>query len=126
MSQIKEDALSNLLGAKMRCVGYLKSYLEQKLNLWLDIVKKSQGCCIVRRRGKSQDNLTNCRMIITVSWDKVIRTHSESNLLNKDDMRKGVLKNLSNAHDNEITCADFSQTSGLLVTGSKDSEVRIW
>lgn len=65
-------------------------------------------------------------MIISTSWDKIIRTHSEVNILNKNDTRNGVLKNVYNAHDSEITCADYSQVSGLLATASKDSEIRIW
>jgi WD40 repeat protein len=46
--------------------------------------------------------------------------------MNKNDTRAGVLKNLNNAHEAEITCADFSQTSGLTATGSKESEIRVW
>jgi WD40 repeat protein len=65
-------------------------------------------------------------MIITTSWDRLIRTHSELNVMSKNDSRNGILKNLSNAHESEITCADYSQVSGLLATGSKDSEIRIW
>jgi hypothetical protein len=38
----------------------------------------------------------------------------------------GVLKNLYNAHENEVLCADISQQSGLLVTGSKEAEIKIW
>ncbi len=65
-------------------------------------------------------------MLVSTAWDKTIRTHLETNILSKTDVRNGVLKNLYNAHDTEILCADYSQRSGLLATGSKGAQIRVW
>lgn len=59
--------------------------------------------------------------LISVSWDRSIAIHSES------EAEEGVLlRRILNSHKNDITALDHSHNLSLIATGSADSAVKVW
>jgi WD40 repeat protein len=42
------------------------------------------------------------------------------------ELRKGPVREVRNAHTKDITCLGYSKILDLVVTGSRDSSVRVW
>ncbi|CAD8131806.1 unnamed protein product [Paramecium pentaurelia] len=58
--------------------------------------------------------------LIASSWDKQIRIYHD------EDNKEIILRNIKNAHPNEIYCGAFSENLMLIATSSKQSEIRLW
>ena len=71
--------------------------------------------------GYGDEDLT----IITTAWDKTIKIHKDD----RDDQKKpieNVLREKRMCHKKDIISGDYAHNLGLMATGSRDNNVRIW
>ncbi|CAG9333906.1 unnamed protein product [Blepharisma stoltei] len=66
------------------------------------------------------------RLLITCSWDKKIMIHNDNLKGGFKEKRRGVVRSISNAHSNDITCIAYSSTLDLIYSGSRDCQIRVW
>ena len=64
--------------------------------------------------------------MITCSWDQSIKAYDESPESLSLSSRKGVIKSIECSHSTEVNIMDYSQNTGLVITGSRDGSLRIW
>ena len=61
--------------------------------------------------------------IISMGWDRTIMVHLDQySETKKDTVRRGK----ENCHRKEIICGDYAHYLGLIATGSRDNQVKIW
>lgn len=63
--------------------------------------------------------------IVTTAWDKTIKIHRDD----RDEHKKpsqNVLREKRSCHKKDIISGDYSHNLGLIATGSRDHDVRIW
>lgn len=66
------------------------------------------------------------RLLITSSWDRKIMIHNDNLKGGHKEKRKGLVRTISNAHTNDITCLAYSKTLDLIFSGSRDCQIRVW
>lgn len=71
--------------------------------------------------GYGDDDLT----IITTAWDKTIKIHKDDRDVQKKP-RENVLRARELCHKKDIISGDYSHNLGLIATGGRDHNVRIW
>jgi WD40 repeat protein len=60
-----------------------------------------------------------------MAWDKTIKVHKDD----RDEQKKSkenVMRARTNCHTKDIISGDYSHNLGLIATGSRDHNVRIW
>jgi WD40 repeat protein len=63
--------------------------------------------------------------IVTMAWDKTLKIHRDD----RDEHKtpdKNVLREKRMCHKKDIISGDYSHNLGLIATGSRDHNVRIW
>lgn len=65
-------------------------------------------------------------IVITCSWDQSIKVYDEGEEAMNFGSRKGLIKSIECAHSTEINVMDYSENTGLIITGACDGSLRIW
>jgi WD40 repeat protein len=113
---------------------YTDNYFLTTFDLWLLITKYEIPTIFISHKwilqskhqkhefiGYGDDDLT----IITMAWDKTIKVHKDD----RDEQKKSkenVMRARTNCHTKDIISGDYSHNLGLIATGSRDHNVRIW
>ncbi|CAK8986904.1 unnamed protein product [Durusdinium trenchii] len=90
----------------------------------IHVYHSSTGCLVKKltNHAKEVSGMIYCqgdKNIITVSWDRSIMVHDESN---KTEV---VHRRATNSHKGDITCVAYSRHLGLIATGSTDCVIAV-
>ena len=66
------------------------------------------------------------KILISASWDRKILFHNDAPGSSVWQKKKGVIKVIKNAHNNDISTLDYHGVLDLVASGSRDCQVRVW